>query len=86
LKIDRSFIAGLAKDDASRSIVKATIELGHALGLKVTAEGVEDDDQLQLLRALGCDHAQGYFIARPMAGSAIPVWLRTHAAAAGARA
>ena len=79
LKIDRSFISGLAKDDASRSIVKATIEMGHALGLEVTGEGVEDADQLETLRALGCDHAQGYLMARPMSGADIPFWLARHA-------
>jgi diguanylate cyclase (GGDEF)-like protein/PAS domain S-box-containing protein len=78
LKIDRSFIAGVATDDASRSIVKATIELGHALGLEVTAEGVEEAGQLLALRGLGCDHAQGYFIARPMSESEIPAWLAAH--------
>jgi EAL domain-containing protein (putative c-di-GMP-specific phosphodiesterase class I) len=80
LKIDRSFIAGLTKDDASRSIVRATIEVGHALGLVVTAEGVEDNAQLVALQELGCDNAQGYFIARPMSAPEVPAWLAAHPA------
>jgi diguanylate cyclase (GGDEF)-like protein/PAS domain S-box-containing protein len=78
LKIDRSFVAGLARDDASRSIVKATVQLGHALGLEVTAEGVEDEAQLQAVRELGCDHAQGFLIARPMSGSDMSGWIACH--------
>jgi EAL domain-containing protein (putative c-di-GMP-specific phosphodiesterase class I) len=78
LKIDRTFITGLGKDNASGSIVKTIIELGHALGLVVTAEGVEEERQLQALRVLGCDHAQGYFIARPMPESDVPLWLAAH--------
>jgi diguanylate cyclase (GGDEF)-like protein/PAS domain S-box-containing protein len=80
LKIDRTFIAGLAKDAASGSIVKATIELGHALGLVVVAEGVEEERQLLALRALGCDHAQGHLIARPMSAAEVPIWLAAHPA------
>ena len=67
LKLDRRFIApltgGARKRDAE--LVRATIELGHALGLQVVAEGVEDEDVLSLLRELGCDLAQGYVIQRP---------------------
>jgi len=81
LKIDRTFIAGLAHDPASRSIVKATIELGHALGLVVVAEGIEQQEELDAARELGCDQAQGYFIARPMSAADIPLWLATHAGA-----
>ena len=79
LKIDKSFIAGLVEDDTSASIVKATIDVGHALGLAVVAEGVEDERQLLAVRALGCDHAQGFLIARPMSDSDIPGWLAAHA-------
>jgi diguanylate cyclase (GGDEF)-like protein/PAS domain S-box-containing protein len=80
LKIDRSFVAGLTRDEASRSIVKATVELGHALGLEVTAEGVEDDEQLRAVRELGCDHAQGFLIARPMSAADMPSWFASHPA------
>jgi EAL domain-containing protein (putative c-di-GMP-specific phosphodiesterase class I) len=67
LKLDGSFITGLG-DGTNRDIdlVRATIELGHAMGLRVVAEGIEDGATLDLLREFGCDLAQGYFISRPM--------------------
>ena len=67
MKLDRRFIAPLAGGVRSRDseVVRATIELGHALGLQVVAEGIEDDAALELLRDLGCDIAQGYGIGRP---------------------
>jgi EAL domain-containing protein (putative c-di-GMP-specific phosphodiesterase class I) len=79
LKIDRSFVGGLPHDAASLSIVKATIELGHSLGLTVVAEGVEHDAQLAALRELGCDWAQGYRIARPMPSGDVQGWLAREA-------
>ncbi len=66
LKIDRVFVAGLGTDDTSASIIRAVVTLAHGLGLNVTAEGVETQDQLELLRDLHCDRGQGYHIARPM--------------------
>jgi diguanylate cyclase len=68
LKLDRRFISPLAGGTRSRDseLVRATIELGHALGLQVVAEGVEDAGALELLRDLGCDIAQGYGIGRPV--------------------
>jgi EAL domain-containing protein (putative c-di-GMP-specific phosphodiesterase class I) len=76
LKIDRTFaVAGLEGETANRSIVATTIELGHRLGLEVVAEGVEDEATLATLRALGCDLAQGYGIARPMPADAVPAWV-----------
>jgi len=68
LKLDRRFIIPLAGGARSRDseLVRATIELGHALGLDVVAEGVEDNGSLDLLRELGCDVAQGYGIGRPV--------------------
>ncbi len=71
LKIDRSFIANLADKNRSRSIVDLVIKLGHALGLKVLAEGVEFAGQAEILRALGCDEVQGYFYDRPRASASI---------------
>jgi diguanylate cyclase (GGDEF)-like protein len=69
LKLDRTFIAGLADHHSGREfeLVRSTIDLGHALGLRVVAEGIEDKETLELLSALGCDLAQGYFISRPKA-------------------
>jgi len=75
LKIDRSFVSRLTKDKNSESIVKLIIELGHSLGMKVIAEGIEDRKTWDVLADLRCDDAQGYFVARPMVGAAIPVWL-----------
>jgi diguanylate cyclase (GGDEF)-like protein len=67
LKLDRSFIMGLAAGDTDREtdLVRSTIDLGHAMGLRIVAEGIEDDATLVLLAQLGCDVAQGYCISRP---------------------
>jgi diguanylate cyclase (GGDEF)-like protein len=67
LKLDRTFITGLASGERKRDpeLVRATIDLGHALGMRVVAEGVEDEATLELLHDLGCDLAQGYCISRP---------------------
>ena len=66
LKIDKSFIMPLDTSSRDALLVKSTIDLAHSLGLKVTAEGVETATALALLQGMGCDIAQGYFIARPM--------------------
>ena len=66
LKIDREFIKDILEDNSDKSIVRATIDLGHSLKLNVIAEGVEDADTLHLLSELGCDMIQGYFISRPL--------------------
>ena len=67
LKVDRSFVDGLGTDENDSAIVRATIALAHGLGQLVVAEGVETDDQLQLLAELGCDLVQGYLFSRPVA-------------------
>ena len=68
LKLDRSFLTRLATGDTDRNqaLVRATIALGHKLGMRVVAEGIEDHAALDLLASLGCDLAQGYFISHPM--------------------
>ncbi|MDX6719016.1 MAG: hypothetical protein QOJ63_1270 [Solirubrobacteraceae bacterium] len=71
LKIDRSFVSGLATNIDDRAIIKATIDMAHALGLTVVAEGVETREQEEYLRAFGCDRAQGYLYARPQPAQAI---------------
>ena len=76
LKIDRSFVSRAHMDSDDASIVSSTIELGHNLGLKVVAEGVEEADTLLMLRGLGCDYAQGYLISRPLAAEAVIGYVR----------
>jgi EAL domain-containing protein (putative c-di-GMP-specific phosphodiesterase class I) len=66
LKIDRSFVADMVDDPEARAIVASMIGMARALGLKVTAEGVETESQSQLLTVLGCDDAQGYLYSRPL--------------------
>ena len=67
IKIDRSFIKGLAFEADAAVIIKAVIELGHGLNIEVIAEGVETERQRTMLRFCGCDEIQGYLIGRPMA-------------------
>ena len=76
LKIDRSFVATMCEDPDLQTIVRSTIDLGHNLGLKVVAEGVEDAAGLQRLKELGCDQAQGYFVSRPLPAEELALWLR----------
>jgi EAL domain-containing protein (putative c-di-GMP-specific phosphodiesterase class I) len=71
LKIDQSIVEGLGKDPEDAAVVAAVVSLGHALGLTVTAEGIETTLQLQELRALGCDLGQGYYFARPQPGEIV---------------
>ncbi|MCK0070587.1 MULTISPECIES: bifunctional diguanylate cyclase/phosphodiesterase [Kordiimonas] len=66
IKIDKSFVLKLAENEEDRILVRSTIELGHNLGLKVTAEGVEDQQSVDMLSEYGCDTLQGYFISRPL--------------------
>jgi diguanylate cyclase len=67
VKIDRSFVAGMAYGGADLAIVRSTIQLAHELGLRVVGEGVEDDSTWRLLDDLGCEIIQGYFFSRPAA-------------------
>ena len=75
MKIDRSFVIGMDTSKECRTIVKSIIDLAHNLGLSVVAEGVETASALQQLRDLGCDAAQGYFIAKPMSPTDLVKWL-----------
>ena len=81
MKIDRSFVRNMVADKDDAVIVRSTIELGHNMGLRVVAEGVEDHGALMLLTKLGCDEAQGYFIARPLPPEEYEAWLRRRRAA-----
>ncbi len=75
VKIDRSFVSSLLDLDHTSAIVRAAIELSHALGLDAVAEGVENEAVLQLLKEMGCDAAQGYLISRPMPGTEVLSWV-----------
>ncbi|MDW3846461.1 EAL domain-containing protein [Micromonospora sp. BRA006-A] len=75
VKVDRSFVLGMAEDPDDAAIVRSMIELAGALGLRVVAEGVEDERTWRLLHAAGCDVAQGWFHARPMPAEDLVAWL-----------
>ncbi|HEY9576561.1 MAG TPA: EAL domain-containing protein [Pseudobacillus sp.] len=70
LKIDRSFIQNIEEEEADKAIAKAMISLARNLGLMIVAEGVENERQVEVLEAAGCDAAQGYFFSRPLDASA----------------
>jgi EAL domain-containing protein (putative c-di-GMP-specific phosphodiesterase class I) len=76
LKIDKSFVMRMVHDSRDASIVQSTIGLGHALGLSVVAEGVEDEETLGILAKLGCDIGQGYHISLPLRPDKLQEWLR----------
>ena len=76
IKIDRSFVKDMAVSHNDAVIVRSTIELGHNLGLKVIAEGVETEGAWDRLKALGCDDAQGYYMSRPLASDKFADWLQ----------
>jgi diguanylate cyclase (GGDEF)-like protein len=88
LKIDKVFVIGMAEGQKDALLVRSTVDLAHSLGLKVTAEGVETAMVQALLTAMGCDLAQGYYIARPMAHTDLAAFLqreRDEAAGDGVR-
>jgi EAL domain-containing protein (putative c-di-GMP-specific phosphodiesterase class I) len=81
IKIDRSFVAALARDPGDTVILRSTIDIAHGLGCTVTAEGVEDGATLQDLRRLGADSIQGYYICRPVPADELRTWLHQAAQA-----
>jgi diguanylate cyclase (GGDEF)-like protein len=85
LKIDRSFISRMIGNADSSTIVRSTIELGHSLGMKVVAEGVEDLEGWNLLRHLGCDDAQGFYMSPPLPAEDLVAWMHAHDAPGGTR-
>ncbi len=76
LKIDRSFVSDMLTDENDAVIVRATIDMAHDLGLKVTAEGIEDQATWDALVELGCDRAQGFFMGKPQPAQELARWLR----------
>jgi diguanylate cyclase (GGDEF)-like protein len=76
LKVDRSFVGQMVTSNSDAVIVRSTIDLGHNLGLRVVAEGVENQDAWEELKELGCDTAQGYFLGRPMPAADLEAWLQ----------
>jgi diguanylate cyclase (GGDEF)-like protein len=76
IKIDKSFVMNMARDKKDESIVKAAVDLAHALGLKIVAEGVEDEKTLDILSEMGCDYAQGYYMAKPMPSEELILWMK----------
>ena len=76
MKIDKSFVIQCSTSRESLVIVKSIIDLAHNLNLKVVAEGLETLETLELLRRLGCDLVQGYYVGRPMEGERLPAWVR----------
>ena len=78
LKLDRSFVTGMALDEKAAAIVRSSVDLAHSLGMRMVAEGVEDARAADLLAAAGCDLAQGWYFARPMPVSDLLEWLQLH--------
>jgi len=77
VKIDKSFIQDMVNDKDDTIIVNTTLHMSHNLGLRVVAEGVESADVLELLRGLGCDIVQGYYLTRPLSPADLAIWLRS---------
>jgi diguanylate cyclase (GGDEF)-like protein len=75
LKIDKSFVLDMQNNRDDATIVQSTIALGHNMGLKVVAEGIENVETLELLRQLGCDYGQGYYFSKALAAADFEAWL-----------
>jgi EAL domain-containing protein (putative c-di-GMP-specific phosphodiesterase class I) len=80
LKVDKSFVENMQSSDQDRILVRKTIEMGHELGMRVIAEGVERPEQLEILRQNGCDGAQGYLFSRPLPPEGLVSWLEEYRA------
>jgi diguanylate cyclase (GGDEF)-like protein len=75
IKVDRSFVSRMVEDPRDAAIVRSVVDLGRGLGMRVVAEGVEDDATWQLLNELGCDRAQGWWLSRALAAEDLTRWL-----------
>lgn len=78
LKIDRSFVNGIALNKADRDLVKAAVAMAHSLDLMVVAEGVETKEQLTILEEFNCDYAQGYYFSKPLPAKAFIKFVNTY--------
>jgi EAL domain-containing protein (putative c-di-GMP-specific phosphodiesterase class I) len=78
LKIDKSFINGLGEDPVNDAIVRLIVDFAHTLGLKVTAEGVENPRQVASLTAMRCDQAQGFYFSKPLPSEAVRALVATN--------
>ena len=86
LKLDQSFVSGISTDSRSAAIVRSTIDLAHALGLQVVAEGIEDQQALDAVASFGCDYAQGFLFSRPVPAAAFAAAIHPAAIETPARA
>lgn len=78
LKIDKSFVISMLQDENDAVIIRSTIDMAHNMGLKIVAEGVENQETYDLLEILDCDTVQGYFISRPLDIAALDAWINNH--------
>jgi diguanylate cyclase len=80
IKIDRSFVSAVASEAESKAVIRAVIELGHSLNMKITAEGVETQEQLDRISGKGCDEAQGFLISKALPPQELSAFLKSLAA------
>ncbi len=76
MKLDKNHIHSATVDEETRQFIAMCVELGHEMGMYVVAEGIEKQEQWEMISAMGCDEGQGFFIAQPMPGEQIPGWLK----------
>ncbi len=82
VKVDRAFVRRMTTEPRDAAVVRSVVDLGHSLGLRVVAEGVEDQDCYDALRAMECDVAQGYLLSRPLPAAGLDRWLAERSSAA----
>jgi EAL domain-containing protein (putative c-di-GMP-specific phosphodiesterase class I) len=75
LKLDQSFVIPMLDDERASALVASSIHLGHSMGLRIVAEGVETGEVLEQLSLFGCDIVQGYFFSRPVPAASLETWL-----------
>jgi predicted signal transduction protein with EAL and GGDEF domain len=84
IKVDPSFVAGLGQDPTLAMLTRTIVRVGHDLGIEIVAEGIEQPEQLELLREMGCGLGQGYLIARPMTAVEVAARARNEMVPSGA--